>query len=80
MTRLLARVRVILRAAPTYLVAASAVVSIVVEEIADELPSGWQDNAVGIGGKIVAVLGAAVLIIRRVTPVVAAERGILPPE
>lgn len=77
MKKLLARTRVLLTAAPTYLVAAYAVVSIVTEEISKVVPSGWQDNAVQIGGAIVGILGAALAIVRRVTPVLPAERGIL---
>lgn len=79
MKNIIARVRVVLQAAPTYLVAASTIVAIATEEIAQELPEGWQDNAVAIGGKVVAIIGAAVLIIRRVTPVIAEHRGLLPP-
>ena len=78
MTKLLARARVILTAAPTYLVAAAAVVTIVADEAAKVLPTGWQDNAAQIAGAVLAVIGAAVAIVRRVTPVLPAERGILP--
>lgn len=80
MKNLLKRARVILTAAPTYLVAAGAVVSVVSQEVAKVLPSGWQDNALQIGGAIGGIIGAAVAIVRRVTPVLdKAERGILPP-
>lgn len=79
MKKLLARARVILTAAPTYLVAAGAVVTIVADEVSKLLPPGWQDNAAQIAGAAVGILGAAVAIIRRVTPVLPAERGILPP-
>ena len=79
MKKLIARARVVIKAAPTYLVGASIVVAAVTEEVAKELPEGWQDNALTIGGKVVAILGAAVLIIRRVEPVIAARRGLLEP-
>lgn len=73
-----ARLKVILSEVTTYLVAAGAVVGIVADEVGQVLPAGWQDNAVQIGGAVVGVIGAAVAIIRRVTPVLPADRGILP--
>lgn len=79
MKNLLARARVILTAAPTYLVAAGAVVSIVADEVSKILPAGWQDNAAQIAGAVAGVIGAAVLIVRRVTPVLVEERGLLSP-
>lgn len=79
MSKLLARVRVFLKSAPTYLVAAGAIVTIIVDEASKVLPHGWQDNAVQIGGTVAAIIGAAVTIIRRVTPVLPEERGLLAP-
>jgi len=79
MKNLIARARVILTAAPTYLVAAGAVVSVVSSEVSKVLPSGWQDNALQIGGAIGAIIGAAIAIVRRVTPVLVSERGLLSP-
>lgn len=79
MKKLLKRARVILTAAPTYLVAAGAVVSIVADEVSKVLPAGWQDNAAQLAGAAVGIIGAAVAIVRRVTPVLPHERGILPP-
>jgi len=79
MKNLIARARVILTAAPTYLVAAGAVVSIVADEVSKVLPAGWQDNAAQIAGAVAGVIGAAVLIVRRVTPVLISERGLLSP-
>jgi len=78
MTKFLARARVIFTAAPTYLVAAGAVVTIVADEVSKVLPSGWQDNAAQLAGAAVGIIGAAVGIIRRVSPVLPARRGILP--
>jgi type IV secretory pathway VirB2 component (pilin) len=75
----LKRAKVILTAAPTYLVALAAVVSVVADEAAKTLPVGWQDNAAQIAGAVLGVIAAAVAIVRRVTPVIdAAARGILP--
>lgn len=79
MSKLVARVKVLLKAAPTYLVAAGAVVTIVADEVAKALPTGWQDNALQIGGAVVPVIAAATAIVRRVTPVVEHQRGLLPP-
>ena len=79
MKNLLKRARVILTAAPTYLVAAGAVVAIVSDEISKVLPSGWQDNAAQITGAVLGVIGAATAIVRRGAPVLPHERGILPP-
>ena len=80
MKKFFARVRVVLKAAPTYLVLVSATATIVTDEVAKVLPSGWQDNALQIGGVIVSVLGAAVAIVRRVTPVLDSQKGLLGPE
>lgn len=79
MKNLLKRARVILTAAPTYLVAAGAVVAVVADEVSKVLPTGWQDNAAQISGAILGIIGAATAIVRRVTPVLPHERGILPP-
>ncbi len=79
MKKLLARARVILTAAPTYLVAAGTVVAMVADEVSKVLPAGWQDNAAQAAGFVLGIIGAAIAIVRRVTPVLPAERGILPP-
>lgn len=79
MGKIIERVKVILRAAPTYLVAVSTVITIANEEIVDLLPDAWQGGAANAVVVLLAWLGAAVSIIRRVEPVLPAERGILPP-
>lgn len=79
MTKFIARAKVVLLAAPTYLVAVSAVVSILADEIAMVLPAGMAMTLGALAVRVVAVLGAAIGIIRRVTPVVVADRGLLPP-
>lgn len=79
MTKLFARISVLLKAAPTYLVAAGAIVSIVTDEVSKQLPHGWQDNAGQIGGAVLGVIAAAVAIVRRVTPVLDKnDHGLLP--
>ncbi len=75
----LARVRVFLKSAPTYLVAAGAVVTVLADELGKVFPNGWQDNATQIAGTLLGIIGAAVAIIRRVTPVLPEERGMLAP-
>lgn len=64
------RVRVVLREAVTWLVFAGIVAS----AVAAEIPGAVAEWAVRIG----AWLATAVAIIRRVTPVLPSERGILP--
>jgi hypothetical protein len=72
------KIKVIAFSAVTWLTAASAVVVILADEIAKVLPGGYQDDvarwALIVGG----VLTAAINIIRRVTPVIPEDRGILP--
>lgn len=77
MTKLLARARVVLRAAPTYLTAVAAATPFVSTQLATVLPD--QAERIGsIGLCVAAWLTAAVLIIRRVAPVLPADRGVLP--
>ncbi len=71
LTGLIARIRVIVTAAPTYLIAAAFVVQVLVEEI--NLPAVGE-----YGGRILVLLGTVIAVIRRVAPVVAGERGLLP--
>jgi len=78
MKKLIARIRVLLTAAPTWLAAAGAGVEVVVQEVADELPHGWQDDWLRWGGGVLVVIGVAQRIVRRVTPVPPAQRGLLP--
>jgi hypothetical protein len=80
MSKFTDRVVVVAKAVPTYLVAASLVASIATEEIAEELSGDAAQNVVRVGGKVVAWLGAAIAIIRRSTPVIKSQRGLLEPE
>lgn len=79
MKKFLARARVVLRSAPTWLVFAALVAQVVTEEVSKVVPAGAVAQVVAIGGHVVSWLGAAVAIIRRVTPALPADRGILPP-
>ncbi len=76
----LKRVAIVAKAVPTYLVAAALVVSIATQEISEELDGDAKQQVVRIGGKVAAWLGAAVAIIRRSTPVIKAQRGLLEPD
>lgn len=78
MKELWAKVVVVLKAAPTWLTAASAVIIIFSEEIGAVLPAGTAETVGQWAAIAVGWLGAAVSIIRRVTPVLPDERGILP--
>jgi hypothetical protein len=71
--KLVPRVLVVLKAAPAYLVAVSTVITIVLSEIDGPAP------VVRYGAIAVAALASAVSIIRRVTPVIESQRGLLPP-
>lgn len=79
MNDLLARVRVLAGAAVTYLVALGAILAIIVDELApfaDDPAVAWVLRILGILATVVAV---SVAIVRRVTPVLPSERGLLPP-
>lgn len=80
MSAFLARVRVVLTAAVTWLTAIAAVVPFIADDIAAQLPEGAAEQVTKYALLAVAWLGAAVSIIRRVTPVLPQERGVLPPE
>lgn len=77
MTETLARVRVVATSAVTWLQVVAAVLVIAAEEIAKAVPE-ISDDVTTVVVRVVAVLGAAVAIIRRVTPVLPDERGLLP--
>jgi hypothetical protein len=76
-TAFLARVRVLLTAAPTWITTASAIVVLLSEQISTAFP----DSTAVVGRwslTVLAVLTAAANIVRRVAPVLPAERGLLP--
>ena len=76
LTSVLDRVGVILRAAPTYLTAVAVIAGILLDELAAVGPvPSWLTVALG---AVIVVTGVAVAIIRRVTPVIADARGLLP--
>lgn len=75
MTDLIARARVVLRAAPTWLTAAAVILTAAAHEISTLAPSGGEDVVRWLV-TAAAWLTSAVAIIRRVTPVPAAQRGL----
>jgi hypothetical protein len=78
LTRFIEGTKVVFSAAVTWLVFASAVVTIASEEIAAVVGEGTAEDVTAWSLRILAVLGAAIGIIRRVTPVLPEDRGILP--
>jgi len=77
MNETLERLKTLFTAAPTWLVLAAAIVVEVRDSIAEVFPGIGEDVA-GIAAPILAVLAVAVLIVRRVTTVIKADRGLLP--
>lgn len=77
--RAAARVKVVLTAAPTWLAAASAAITTVAPELGRLAPAHTQIIATW-AARLVVWIGGAILVIRRVTPVIdRAQRGLLPP-
>lgn len=78
MSKFIERVKVVLTAAPTYLVAIAGFLTAVREEAIDQLPEAWQVPAASAITQALVIIGTAVLIIRQVTPVPPEQRGVLP--
>lgn len=80
MTDLLARAAVLLKAAPTWLMAAAVAIASCHQQIVELLPESAQGP---VATAVLLVVGTwipfAVLIVRRVTPVVESLRGLLSP-
>lgn len=77
MTDIAARIKVIATAAVTWLVAASVFVAVAAPAIAELLPTGDRSAVIEWSVRAAAWLAGAAAIIRRVTPVEPADRGIL---
>lgn len=73
------KVRVVLSAAVTYITIITVAATAFVNQFGNLLPDNWHWLIDWIL-KAVVVLAGAVTIIRRVTPVLPSERGILPNE
>lgn len=79
MKKVLARLVVLLRAVPTWATIGALAAPIVAEELSQVLPAPWSERVTALGLTVAGALGAIVTIVRRVTPVVESQRGILPP-
>jgi hypothetical protein len=77
MRKLFACVRVVLTAAPTYLTGAATAIAFAKDEIAETFPAAAEPVARW-AVPVAAGLLCAARIIRRVTPVLPEERGLLP--
>jgi hypothetical protein len=80
MNGLIARIRVLGTAVNTWLVAAALIAPIIIGEVAEELPSDKAEVFTKWGSKVVSWIGAAIAIVRRSTPVIKSQRGLLAPE
>lgn len=74
---MLERIRVLLTAAPTYLTGAAVVVTAVSEEIGEEFPH-LDGTVTAWATPVLAVIATAIAIVRRVTPVLKTQRGLVP--
>lgn len=76
-TGIITKAKVILTALPTRLIALAALITFALPLVTGALPD-YADAITLWGGRAVALLGAAVLIIRKVTPVPDDQVGVLP--
>lgn len=72
------RLVVIVKAAPTWLAAIVTAAPIIATALADQLPTAWAADVTNVGVRVVAIAGAAIVVIRRLTPVAKADRGLTP--
>lgn len=77
MSSLFAKLRVVLAALPTWLAAASAVLTVLGTEVVPLLPGGWAVQAAGWVAVALAWLSAAAAVVARVTTVLPDQRGVL---
>lgn len=73
------RIKVVLTAALTWLFVIQAILLVAAEQIAPLIPAPWSDQVSAFLLTALSVVGVAILAIRRVSPVVPDERGLLPP-
>lgn len=78
MNDFLVRVRVLLGALPTYLAAATAVLTVVAVEVVPLLPEDLGLQVAGWVAAVLGVIGSVVLVVQRLTPYVG-EPQLLPP-
>lgn len=73
---LAAKAKVVLTAAVTWLVALEAALIVLADELAPLIPLPWADRVTAWLLIAIGVIGTAIAIVRRVTPVLPNERGI----
>lgn len=71
---------VLAKALPTYLAIAAAVIPVLASAVADVVPNGWEDDVVRWGLTAVGIVAAVTQVVKRVTPVLKHQQGILGPE
>lgn len=71
-----AKAKVVLTAAVTWLIALEAALIVLSDELAKAIPVPWADRVTAWVLIAIGVIGTAIAIIRRVTPVLPDERGI----
>lgn len=71
---------VLAKALPTYLAIAAAVIPVLASSIADVVPNGWEDDVVRWGLTAAGIITAVTQVVKRVTPVLKHQQGILGPE
>ena len=74
-----AKVKVVLKAAPTYLALAITVITVMVGELVPLLPEDLAVRVTAFAVALIAALAAVIRTIRRLTPVPKEQRGLLPP-
>lgn len=72
------RTKVVLTQAVTYITLATVVITGALATVTPQLPEDVAAQVAGYGATVVAFLLGAAAVIRRVTPVAKADRGILP--
>lgn len=78
MKKALVVLKVVVTAAPTYLAVVVLVAPQVADYVAEVLPSPWSDRVVAVVLTFAGVAASTLALIRRVEPVVASRRGLLP--
>jgi hypothetical protein len=78
MSKLAARIKVILTALPTYLTTLSTILGIVIYEVGQNIDGDAGEWIVKVAGVALTIITAAIGIIRKVTPVAPNQVGILP--
>lgn len=78
MNKLIARIKVILTAFPTYASVVAVVLTFVGAQVAEHFDGDVSKWITKVVAGLVAVIGAAIAIVRRVTTVLPEQRGILP--